>query len=182
MSTQEIVKAKVILVGESGVGKTCILNKYINNEFDNNSSSTEGVSYAGKVIEMSPTKKIMLEIWDIEGSERRYRTLLKLIMKSSAMTIFVYSQFSRYSFESLNIYLNYMKEVASKNSLYIVAESNKDVTDIVPGVFREEGQEYAQSIGAKFFSISSKTGEGINEMFQEYILFYQGLSKKYIST
>ena len=108
---------KVVLVGESGVGKTCIIARFINNTFEENLISTTGASYAGKTMtfEEYGGKSIKFEIWDTAGQEK-YRSLTKIFYKDAGAAILVYDITRKESFEEIQKYwINQIKEFAPKN-------------------------------------------------------------------
>ena len=114
---------KVVLLGESGVGKTCIIARFINNTFEENLISTTGASYAGKtmVFDEYEGKSIKFEIWDTAGQEK-YRSLTKIFYKDAAVAILVYDITRKESYDELQKYwYNQIKEFAPKNiSKYII--------------------------------------------------------------
>ena len=114
---------KVVLLGESGVGKTCIIARFINNTFEENLISTTGASYAGKtmVFDEYEGKSIKFEIWDTAGQEK-YRSLTKIFYKDAAVAILVYDITRKESYEEIQKYwYNQIKEFAPKNiSKYII--------------------------------------------------------------
>ena len=104
---------KVILIGEAGVGKTCIIVRFINNEYYENAPSTTGANYASKVLEFKEyNKNLQYEIWDTAGEER-YRGLAKIFYKDAAIAILVYDITNRKSFEEIK---NYWYEQIRDNS------------------------------------------------------------------
>ena len=108
---------KVVLLGESGVGKTCIIARFINNTFEDNIMSTTGASYAGKTMTFDDFqgKSIKFEIWDTAGQEK-YRALTKIFYKDAGVAILVYDITRRESFEEIQKYwYNQIKEYAPKN-------------------------------------------------------------------
>jgi small GTP-binding protein len=108
---------KVVLLGESGVGKTCIIARFINNTFEENLISTTGASYAGKTMtfEEYGGKSIKFEIWDTAGQEK-YRSLTKIFYKDAGAAILVYDITRKESFEEIQKYwINQIKEFAPKN-------------------------------------------------------------------
>ena len=108
---------KVVLLGESGVGKTCIIARFINNTFEDNLISTTGASYAGKTMTFDEYggKSIKFEIWDTAGQEK-YRALAKVFYKTAAVCILVYDITRKTSFEELkNYWVNEVKANASPN-------------------------------------------------------------------
>ena len=105
MSQEEgLSSCKVVLLGESGVGKTCIISRFINNIFDDNTISTNGASYAGKSMD-SPDygKSSKFEIWDTAGQEK-YRALTRIFYKDAAAAILVYDITRKESFEEIKNY------------------------------------------------------------------------------
>jgi len=93
---------KVILVGESGVGKTCIMNRFVKNEFKNNTSATLSAGYVEKSIELKKYngKKINFGIWDTVGQEK-YRSLAKNFFQNATAAIIVYDITLESSFEEI---------------------------------------------------------------------------------
>ena len=108
---------KVVLLGESGVGKTCIIARFINNTFEENLISTTGASYAGKTMTFDEFggKGIKFEIWDTAGQEK-YRSLTKIFYKDAGAAILVYDITRKESYEEIQKYwINQIKEFAPKN-------------------------------------------------------------------
>ena len=111
-----VITCKVVLIGESGVGKTSIISRYINNEFKSSMTSTSGASFLTKnVIMDEENQTIKFEIWDTAGQEK-YRSLAKLFYKSSSICILVYDITRKSSFLAIqNFWIKEIKENASKN-------------------------------------------------------------------
>ena len=108
---------KVVLLGESGVGKTSIISRFINNFFAENVISTTEASYAGKtmIFDEFGGKKIRFEIWDTAGQEQ-YRSLTKIFYKDAAAAILVYDITRKGSFYALkNYWYDQVKDTAPKN-------------------------------------------------------------------
>ena len=108
---------KVVLLGESGVGKTCIIARFINNTFEENLISTTGASYAGKTMTFDEYggKSIKFEIWDTAGQEK-YRSLTKIFYKDAGAAILVYDITWKESYEEIKKYwINQIKDFAPKN-------------------------------------------------------------------
>ena len=113
----EAQTCKVVLLGESGVGKTCIISRFINNTFDQDNLTTTGASYAGKTMTFDEFegKAIKFEIWDTAGQEQ-YRSLTKIFYKDAAAAILVYDITRKDSFLELkNYWYDQVKETAPKN-------------------------------------------------------------------
>ena len=156
---------KVVLVGDSGVGKTCIISRYISGAFNQNSPSTNGASYASKLITFDELKKsISLDIWDTAGQEK-YKSLTKFFYKDAAVAILVYDVTNKNSFESMkNFWYGQIQDFGSKNIILGVAGNKCDMYD-KEEVNESEGKAFAESIGAFFEITSAKNNTGINELF-----------------
>lgn len=165
---------KVVLLGSEGVGKSSILNRFVYNDFKEEVDSTNGASYAPKTLPVSGGKEIKFDVWDTAGKEK-YRTLNRFFMKDALFAIFVYDPFNKDSFDNLEWYISTMKEIGLKNCLYVVAENKTDRKDRVKEVSEEEGKEYARQNKAIFKSVSAKTGEGIEDLFKQYIYSPNGI-------
>ena len=113
----EAQTCKVVLLGESGVGKTCIIARFINNTFEENLISTTGASYAGKTMTFDEYggKSIRFELWDTAGQEK-YRSLTKIFYKDAGAAILVYDITRKESYEEIQKYwFNQIKDHAPKN-------------------------------------------------------------------
>ena len=95
---------KTILIGESGVGKTSIIARYINNKYEEGIMSTHGANYISKNVEFEEyNESINFQIWDTAGQEK-YRGLTKIFYKDAKIIILVYDISSRKSFEEIKNY------------------------------------------------------------------------------
>ena len=117
MDEDNLDSCKVVLLGESGVGKTCIIARFIKNIFENKLMSSTGASYASKnmVFNEYNGKSINFEIWDTAGQEK-YRALTKIFYKDATCAILVFDITRRDSFEEIKHYwYNQLKENSSQN-------------------------------------------------------------------
>jgi len=116
MSEKEALQCKVVLIGESGVGKTSIINRYISDTFSPVLTATPGASFTNKKIFMKDyNQSIKFEIWDTAGQEK-YRALAKVFYKNAAVCILVYDITRKNSFEELkNYWVNEIKANALPN-------------------------------------------------------------------
>jgi Ras-related protein Rab-22 len=97
----DFITLKVVLLGESGVGKTSIIQRYINNSFNPGISTTGGANFTTKLMDFKEEKqKIKFEIWDTAGQEK-FRSLAKVFYKNASICILVYDITRRESFEEL---------------------------------------------------------------------------------
>ena len=155
---------KVILLGESGVGKTSIIKRYINNEFSTYSESTLGSTFLVKdIIKKKITYKLV--IWDTSGQEK-YHSVTNLFINNSNIVILIYSIDSRISFEGLNYWYNMIIErLEGEKYILAIVGSKSDLID-EEAVPEEEGKKFADSKNAIFKLVSAKSfPEGINDLF-----------------
>ena len=116
MSEKEALQCKVVLIGESGVGKTSIINRYVQNKYSNEMTSTPGASFTTKTVFLKEyDQSIKFEIWDTAGQEK-FRALAKVFYKNAAVCILVYDISRKQSFDELKKYwINEIKANASPN-------------------------------------------------------------------
>ena len=143
---------KIILLGESGTGKTNLISVYLGNNFSNY-SSTLSPTFSQKTIVVNDNK-YFIDIWDTMGQEK-YRTLTKNFIRGSQIVIFVYDITNKYSFDELNYWVNSVKEELSYKPVLGLAANKIDLFENET-VSQKEGEEYAQKIGALFEETSAK--------------------------
>ena len=142
----DIIPVKVVLVGDPGVGKTCIIQRYVNNSYSEVNESTISSTYTNKVLEFKEyDKKLSLDIWDTAGQEL-YRALAKNFYLNAAIGILVYDIRRKDSFEAIkNYWVDQMKESGEEDMILGIAGNKCDLftEEEVP---EEEVKKYAQSI------------------------------------
>ena len=162
----EPISVKVVLLGESGVGKTSIINQFISKKFNPKMSTSVSAQFTSKVLEFPELKrKIRFDIWDTVGQEK-YRSLTKIFYKDARIIIFVYDMTTEYSFNALKNYW-YSETVNNTDGdpLYALC-ANKDDLYANQTVKNEDGKKFADEIKAIFQSTSAKSDTGINILFE----------------
>ena len=161
------ITCKVVLVGESGVGKTCIIQRYINNSYNENTESTQASTYSYKTVEYKDfNKSISFDIWDTAGQEL-YRAVAKNFYINASIGILVYDIKRKESFEAIkNYWFEELKSSGEDNMIFGVAGNKCDLFQ-QEQVTEEEGKKFAKSIGAVFHLTSCKESIGIDELFEE---------------
>ena len=174
---EDVKRIKIIIIGESGVGKTCIIKRFVYDEHNSNEFPTSSLSFATKNINVSENgveEEIKLEVWDTVGQEK-YKAMAQIFFKNSNVVILVYDITNKESFEQLkNYWIDKINEYNS-NDLTLAVAANKSDLYMKEQVKEEEGREFAQKIGAIFRLTSAKNGEGIKEMFNV-------IGKKYLDS
>jgi len=158
---------KLVFIGDPGVGKTCIISRFLKGTFDAEQITTVGASYATKTIKISETNEsLTLDIWDTAGQEK-YRSLTRIFFQGAKLAILVYDITRKDSFENLkNVWLKELKDHADKNVVLGVAGNKSDLYE-KEEVPEQEAREYAKSIGAIFCLTSAQSNSGIEELFEE---------------
>ena len=168
MSNEEkgAVSCKVVLIGESGVGKTSIISRFITNTFSSILMSTTGASFATKSIYVEKEDRtVVFEIWDTAGQEK-YRSLAKVFYKNASVCLLVYDIARKASFDEIKNY--WFKEIqsnASDNVILALAGNKSDMYEFEE-VSDEEAKAYAKEINAIFQKTSAKMETGVNELFK----------------
>ena len=162
---------KVILVGDSGTGKTNLITVAAGFEFNSNSLTTTSCSYVQKIIKKEG-KEYKMHLWDTIGQEK-YRSLTKIFLKDSKIVIFVYDITNKDSFESLVFWKKIIDEVVGDTPIFGVV-GNKNDLYFDEKVKEEDGEEYAKNIGAKFILTSAKNDskgfiQFLNIMLDEFL-------------
>jgi small GTP-binding protein len=168
---------KIILLGESGVGETNLINIVMGQAFNDDEASSISNSYSEKKVTVN-NKLYKLNLWDTIGQER-FRQLTKIFYKDSKIIIFVFDITSQESFDELqNYWVKDVKEQIGDERIIKGVIANKIDLFLNEKVSTEKGEEYAKSIGAKFLSISAKT-EGpkkfeafLIKLLEDYIKTY----------
>ena len=161
----QIETVKVVLLGEAGVGKTCIISQFISGVFDPDTISSLSAQFITKTLDFKDIKKsIKFEIWDTAGQER-FRSLAKIFYKDAKVICLVYDITSKKSFDELK---NFWYEQQTKlnvdgEPIFAVVGNKYDLYETTQ--VDDEAKNFAKSIGAIFQYTSAKNASGINELF-----------------
>lgn len=155
---------KLLLIGDSGVGKTCLLFRYVEDTFNSTFISTIGIDFKIKTIELNG-KKIKLQIWDTAGQER-FQTITASYYRGAMGIIMVYDITSRKTFDNIQRWLKNIQSLASDDVKKLVVGNKCDMDDRRV-VSKEEGQMKADEYGIDFLETSARTGVNVDEAFQK---------------
>ena len=158
---------KLVLVGDSGVGKTCLISRFISGHFEADSKSTNGASYASKKVEYPELgKSLVLDIWDTAGQEK-FKALTKFFYKDAVMIILVYDITRRESYDNLkNFWYKEIKDNGEKDIVLGIAGNKSDLYD-EEAVPEPEAREFAKSINAIFALTSAQNNSGVDKLFHD---------------
>ena len=161
----DIEVAKVVLLGEAGVGKTCLIKQFTENKFDNTELSSLSAQYVSKTIDYLDAKKaIKFDIWDTVGQER-FRSIAKIFYKDARVILFVYDITSKKTFDALiNFWYEELRNNLTENPIYAVV-GNKNDLYMNQQVDTSDAKDLAKNLGGIFQLTSAKTNEGIKNLF-----------------
>ena len=162
MSEEKTQSIKVTLIGDTGVGKTCIIKRYTENEYDPQVKSTIGASYSQKILEIND-KTIALDVWDTAGQEQ-YRALGRHFYKNAYIVCLVYDITNLKSFDSLKDWYEDLKTHGEKCRVIAIVGNKSDCYENEE-VKEEDARKYAKEINASFFLVSAKTADNIELLF-----------------
>ena len=157
---------KMILIGDSSVGKSNILLKYLKDQFDPNSRATVGVEFGTKNITLN-NKKIKIQIWDTAGQER-YRSITSAYYKGAKGAFIVYDITRKTTFENIDKWIADLKTNGDSN-ISIVLIGNKSDLEEKREVTKEEGLKKSQDCKTAFMETSALNGDNVHKAFDELI-------------
>ena len=154
-SSQKGKEIKVILLGDTGVGKTSIINRYINNKFDPDNDNTLSSSFSTKEV-IKNDVLYRLNLWDTIGQEK-YNAITNILIKGSNIVILVYSVDSFSSFENIDFWYNSVKDILQEDKYILAIVGNKSdlIKEDEAVVSEEEARNYAKGKNAFFKLISA---------------------------
>jgi len=158
----EVPKYKLIFLGDQGVGKSCILNRFMNDTFSEEYQATIGLDFQSKNFQIGG-QDIHLLLYDTAGQEK-FRSLIPMYTRDAHIVILVYDIASKESFEHIPEWLNELSNV-NLNDVIFALVGNKNDLENDRQVKTEEGEKFAKEHSYIFHEISAKTADGFDELF-----------------
>ncbi|XP_058862375.1 ras-related protein Rab-13 [Acipenser ruthenus] len=155
---------KLLLIGDSGVGKTCLIIRFAEDNFNTTYISTIGIDFKVKTVEVEG-KKIKLQVWDTAGQER-FKTITTAYYRGAMGIILVYDITDEKSFENIQNWMKSIKENASVGVNKMLLGNKCDIEN-KRKVLRETGEKLAKDHGIRFFETSAKSSINVEESFVE---------------
>mmetsp|Transcript_395 Transcript_395/g.423 ORF Transcript_395/g.423 Transcript_395/m.423 type:complete len:207 (-) Transcript_395:34-654(-) len=153
---------KLLLIGDSGVGKSSLLLRFADNSYSESFIATIGVDFKIKTVEVE-NKVVKLQIWDTAGQEK-FRTITSSYYRGAHGIIVVYDVTNRESFENVKNWMNEITRYASENVNRLLV-GNKSDLEGKKAVTYDEGKELADSMGINFIETSAKTSANVEQSF-----------------
>ena len=157
-------RVKVVLLGESGVGKTSIIHQFAYHQFEPDCSSSISAQFISKTIDYKDYGSIKYDIWDTAGQER-YRSMARIFYQDAKVVIFVYDITSKSSFEGMKDYWYEQIKLNCEENALLCVVANKNDLYAEQQVSDDEGQRFADYIDAIFQSTSASKNIGIEQLF-----------------
>ncbi|ORY07852.1 hypothetical protein K493DRAFT_165509, partial [Basidiobolus meristosporus CBS 931.73] len=182
-SNNKPVQVKLVLLGEAAVGKSSLVLRFVNNEFQENKEPTIGAAFLTQKCRLED-KVIKFEIWDTAGQER-FHSLAPMYYRNAQAAVVVYDITKAASLDKAKSWVKELQRQANPNIVIALAGNKADLASSeeveqedneeesnageqsTREVSTEEASAYANEAGLLFFETSAKTGEGVNEVFTE---------------
>jgi Ras-related protein Rab-2A len=155
---------KYIVIGDAGVGKTCLLLQFSDGRFRQNHDITIGVEFGAKVIDIDE-ERVKLQIWDTAGAES-FRSITRFYYRGAAAALIVYDITKRDSFEHIREWLMEAR-INGNPEMCVMLVGNKTDLHEARQVSPEEGQAFADEHNLMFLEASAKTGENVEKVFRD---------------
>ncbi|CAM8910429.1 hypothetical protein QQ045_033137 [Rhodiola kirilowii] len=154
---------KLLLIGDSGVGKSCLLLRFSDDSFTTSFITTIGIDFKIRTVELDG-KRIKLQIWDTAGQER-FRTITTAYYRGAMGILLVYDVTDESSFNNIKNWIRNIEQHASDNVNKILVGNKADMDESKRAVPTAKGQALADEYGIKFFETSAKTNMNVEQVF-----------------
>lgn len=156
---------KLLLIGDSGVGKSSLLHRFADDDYKDDYISTIGVDFKIKTLEEQDGKQMKLQIWDTAGQER-FRTITSSYYRGAHGIVVVYDITDAESFANVKQWLHEIDRYASENVNKLLV-GNKSDLESERQVTVAQGEELAQSLTLHFVETSAKSNKNVDEVFHK---------------
>jgi small GTP-binding protein len=160
---------KLVLIGNTGVGKTCIVKQATHHKFHDESQPTLGASYVSKCVTVGKTE-VHVQIWDTAGQER-YRGMMPMYFRGAQVALVVYSIDNEASFDAVDEWVIGVTDHAEPSCIIFLVGNKCDKAD-VRVVTTDAGEQKARDCADMFYEVSAKTGDRIDELFTDLCMKY----------
>ena len=163
---REDYKLKVVIVGDSGVGKSNLIKRFTTNEFNENSKATVGVEFISRSYKIND-KFFKIEMWDTAGQER-YKSITAAYYKGAKGALIVYDITSAKTFDNIDKWLSEIKDQSSKDIKLIIVGNKIDLVD-QRAISTEQAEIKAKELGIPLMETSAKDATNVKEAFHDLL-------------
>ncbi|GMM34530.1 Rab family GTPase [Saccharomycopsis crataegensis] len=153
---------KLLLVGDSGVGKSCLLLRFVEDKFNPSFITTIGIDFKIRTIEVNG-KRIKLQVWDTAGQER-FRTITTAYYRGAMGIILVYDVTDERTFANVRTWFSTVNQHANDDAQLMLVGNKSDETDN-RAITKQQGESLAKELNIPFIEASAKTNENVDEIF-----------------
>eukprot|EP01033_Poteriospumella_lacustris_P010804 gene10804-7689_t len=162
MSKQQVPKISMVVIGDTGVGKSCLLLQFVDRRFSSVHDLTIGVDFGSRIIEIGG-EKVKLQIWDTAGQES-FRSIARSYYRDASGALLVFDVTRRETFGHLSRWLEEARQFASPNICITLVGNKADVSS-KRVIQRPEAMAFATENGLEYIEASAKTADGVDEAF-----------------
>ena len=168
MQDEEEYVFKLLLIGDSLVGKSCLITRYADDSFEQNFIATIGVDFKVKSVEVDGGKTARLQIWDTAGQER-FSNITRSYYRGSDAILIVYDITNRESFSHVTKWVSELQQNAEDTRVRLLIGNKADLEE-KRVVSHDEGAAFAAEVSMQFFETSALTGDNVSNAFQDATL------------
>ena len=156
---------KVVVLGESQVGKTCLVLRYIEGFYSSVQQSTVGAFFLTKKVTLADGASLKIQLWDTAGQER-FHAMAPMYYRNAHAAIVAYDPGSEASFAKARDWVDELQRNTTDKLVLAVVATKSDMPDVQKAVTRQRGQAFAEECGGAFFEASAMQDTGVRELFQ----------------
>lgn len=161
---QRFAQFKLVLLGESAVGKSSLVLRFVKDQFDDYRESTIGAAFLTQTIALDETTTVKFEIWDTAGQER-YKSLAPMYYRNANCAVVVYDVTQASSLDKAKAWVKELQRQANENIVIALAGNKLDLASSKRAIETRDAEDYAKQAGLLFFETSAKTAENVKELF-----------------
>lgn len=166
-------KYKIVFLGDQYVGKTSLINRFMNDAFVQDYTATVGIDFLSKVMHLED-KTVKLQLWDTAGQER-FKSLIPSYIKDSAVAVIVFDITNKVTFTNVSAWIQEVRQIRGNEALILVVGNKNDLAD-KRQVTEAEGKKLSDEHNSMYFEASAKTGDNVKTIFEKLALQLPGVS------
>ena len=163
IAVEDLIKLKLIVVGNQGTGKSCILNRFLNETFDENYQATIGLDFQSKNVTIHD-QDVRLILYDTAGQEK-FRSLIPMYIREAQIILLIYDISDKDSFDSIPRWIQEVLDVKNTDAVFALIGNKNDLENDRKVTF-EEGKKFAEENKFIFQEVSAKSGKNFETLFE----------------